>query len=82
MEDEGKADQIAGVQKPKPMSFQVQALLLIAENPQWTAAEIAQSARLLAVELYRDGVVRLALQMRTGDGPASATRLQDCVWGP
>jgi len=71
MEDEGKAAQIAGVQKPKPMSFQVQALLLIAENPQWTAAEIAQALGCSRSKLYRDGVVRRALQMRSGDGPTA-----------
>jgi DNA-binding NtrC family response regulator len=68
MEDEGKPDQIAGVQKPKPISFQVQALLLIAENPHWTAAEIAQALGCSRSKLYRDAVVRRALQMRSNDG--------------
>lgn len=69
MEDESSSDQPAGIQKPKPLSFQVEALLRIAENPQWTAAEIAQALGCSRSKLYRDPVVSRALKSRTGDGP-------------
>jgi DNA-binding NtrC family response regulator len=67
MEDESKPDRGAGIQKPKPLSFQVEALLLIAENPQWTASEIAQTLGCSRSKLYRDPLVRRALKSRTGD---------------
>jgi DNA-binding NtrC family response regulator len=69
MDDEGPRDQAAGASKPKPASFQVEALLRIAENPEWTAAEIAQALGCSRSKLYRDALVRRALKLRTGDSP-------------
>ncbi|HZL88310.1 MAG TPA: sigma-54 dependent transcriptional regulator [Pirellulaceae bacterium] len=67
MEDEGKGEPGAGAVRPKPASFQVEALLRIAENPEWTAAEIAQALGCSRSKLYRDPLVRRALKTRSGD---------------
>jgi DNA-binding NtrC family response regulator len=66
MEDEDKPDR-GGGPKPKPLSFQVEALLRIAENPQWTASEIAKALGCSRSKLYRDPLVRRALKSRTSD---------------
>ena len=68
MADEDKPDRGRSAQKPKPLSFQVEALLRIAENPQWTAAEIAKALDCSRSKLYRDPLVRRALKSRTSDG--------------
>lgn len=67
-EDEGQADP-GSAARPKPASFQVQALLLIAENPEWTVAEIAHALSCSRSKLYRDPLICRALKSRGGDGP-------------
>ena len=69
MEDEDKPDCGAGIQKPKPLSFQIEALLRIAENPEWTASEIAQALGCSRSKLYRDPLVRRALKSRDSTPP-------------
>jgi DNA-binding NtrC family response regulator len=69
MGDEEKPDRGAGIQKQTPLSFQVEALLRIAENPQWTASEIAKALGCSRSKLYRDPLVCRALKSRINDGP-------------
>jgi DNA-binding NtrC family response regulator len=53
-------------EKPKGISFQTQALILIKNNPEWTAKELAQALGCSRAKLYRDSVVNRALKGKSG----------------
>jgi transcriptional regulator with GAF, ATPase, and Fis domain len=55
--------------KPKhrsPLQFQTEALLLIHNNPEWTAEEYAEKLRCSKATLYRYEAIKRALQARGG----------------
>jgi hypothetical protein len=53
-------------EKAKPISFQAQAMVLIANHPEWTAEELAQALDCSRAKLYRDPIVNRALKGRSG----------------
>jgi hypothetical protein len=48
------------------MSFQAEALLLIANHPEWTAEELAGELGCSRAKLYRDSLINRALKGRSG----------------
>jgi two-component system, NtrC family, response regulator HydG len=54
-------------EKPRPISFQAQALILIANNPEWTARQLAEALDCSKAKLYRDPIINRALKAKSGD---------------
>jgi DNA-binding NtrC family response regulator len=54
--------------KPEPISFQAQALIMIANHPDWNVERIGKALGCSKAKLYRDEIVRRALLARGSTG--------------
>lgn len=64
--------------KARVLSFHAEALLLIHNHPDWTAAEIAQHLGYSKAKLYRDAIINRALKGRSaGNRPPSGFKNAD-----